>query len=174
MLTTSSWRTSFYGLDGIPDMVSDVLSRQVHYISVGKDTVIFGPDNPAEDLLLLTCGTVRVQQRSKAGHEVMLYRVHAGERSVLNSACLLAFEDYLSQGIAETDVDAILIPRETLDDLMESSPQFRGFVFEAYSKRITDLFTAIDESAVRQNNTCANQRLFGRQDAQTLQNMTRH
>ena len=58
---------------------------------------------------------------------------------------MLAFEDYSADGIAETDVRAVGIPRKTFDDLVAKSPVFRDFVFTAYSRRITDLFTLIDD-----------------------------
>jgi CRP-like cAMP-binding protein len=56
-------------------------------------------------------GSVRVQQVSDTGREVFLYRVHAGESCVLTTACMLADEDYSAEGIAETEVEAVAIPR---------------------------------------------------------------
>ena len=85
----------------------------------------------------------------KAGREIVLYRVSAGESCVLTTACLLAYEDYLAEGIAETDVQAVAIPRGVFDQLMAQSEIFRRFVFTAYSKRITDLFLVIEEIAFR-------------------------
>lgn len=102
-----------------------------------------------ENLLLLLDGTVRVQQVSDSGREIVLYRVHAGESCVLTTACLLAFEDYTAEGIAETDIRAAGIPRAVFDDLLSDSKEFRQFVFSAYSRRITDLFFVIDEVAFR-------------------------
>ena len=58
---------------------------------------------------------------------------------------MLAFEDYSAEGTAETDVTAVAIPRKTFDDLVAKSKVFREFVFSAYSRRITDLFTLIDD-----------------------------
>ena len=58
---------------------------------------------------------------------------------------MLAFEDYAADGIAEADVTAVAIPRATFDDLAARSAVFREFIFKAYSRRITDLFTLIDD-----------------------------
>jgi CRP/FNR family transcriptional regulator len=88
-----------------------------------------------------------VQQVSETGHEIVLYRIHAGQSCVLTTACLLAFEDYSAEGIAETDVRAVAVPRAVFDDLVSQSKPFRDFVFAAFSKRITDLFLMIDEVA---------------------------
>jgi CRP/FNR family transcriptional regulator len=97
--------------------------------------------------LLLLDGTVRVQQVAENGREIVLYRVRAGESCVLTTACLLAYEDYLAEGITESMVRAAAIPRDVFEDLIASSTVFRRFVFTAYSRRITDLFVIIEEVA---------------------------
>ena len=149
MLNKPSWRASFAGLADISDEVSEMLDKKARAVRVPEGTRLFGPGKPAESLMLLTSGTVRVQQLSEAGREIVLYRVHAGESCVLTTACLLAFEDYSAEGIAETDIDAIAISRDDFDVLMSVSKEFRQFVFEAYSKRITDLFLVIEEIAFK-------------------------
>ena len=109
--------------------------------------MIFGPGNSPENMLFLLDGTVRVQQVSETGHEIVLYRIHAGQSCVLTTACLLTYEHYSAEGICETDVQAAAIPRGLFDDLVAQSKPFRDFVFAAFSKRITDLFLMIDEVA---------------------------
>ena len=66
---------------------------------------------------------------------------------MLTTACLLAHEGYSAEGIAETDVRAVAIPRTVFDDLIAQSVTFRTFIFTAYSKRITDLFQIIEDIA---------------------------
>lgn len=145
--TPPDWTARFAGLARLDPPVRDTLVARARRTHVPAGTVIFGPGQDAADLLLLLEGTVRVQQVSDSGREIVLYRVHGGESCVMTTACLLAYEDYAAEGIAETDVDAVLIPRQVFDEMMATSPTFRSFVFSAYSKRITDLFLVIDEIA---------------------------
>lgn len=174
MLTKPTWRDRFPGLGGLAPKVSDLLDQTAHSATFKQGTVIFGPFKPAENLLLLASGTVRVQQVSEAGREIVLYRVHAGESCVLTTACLLAFEDYAAEGIAETDIEAILIPRDAFDQMMAASKEFRAFVFEAYSKRITDLFMVIEEIAFRRMDIRVAQKLLDLQDTQGVLHLTHH
>ncbi|MEJ6394528.1 Crp/Fnr family transcriptional regulator [Gymnodinialimonas sp. 2305UL16-5] len=141
----ASWIDKFNGLSRLPEDIRADLEAGSQIVSVPAGTQVFAPGQSADNLLLLLDGTVRVQQKSETGREVFLYRVHAGESCVLTTACMLAFEDYSADGIAETDVSAVAIPRTTFDDLVAKSPVFREFVFTAYSRRITDLFTLIDD-----------------------------
>jgi CRP/FNR family transcriptional regulator len=139
------WITKFKGLSRLPQDIQDALVAGSKIVTVPEGTQIFAPGKTADTLWLLTDGTVKVQQKSETGREVFLYRVHAGESCVLTTASMLAFEEYSAEGTAETDVKAVTIPRKTFDDLIARSPVFREFVFTAYSRRITDLFTLIDD-----------------------------
>jgi CRP/FNR family transcriptional regulator len=146
---TQGWIDRFEGLKRLPKDLRDALVAGSRVVSVPEGTQVFQPGQSADNLLLLLDGTVRVQQKSDTGREVFLYRVHAGESCVLTTACMLAFEDYSADGIAEVDVTAVAIPRATFDDLAGKSSVFRNFIFTAYSRRITDLFTLIDDIVFR-------------------------
>ncbi len=154
------WISRFDGLASLKAPIRDILTARAVIVSVPKDTLIFGPGKAPENLLLLLEGTVRVQQTSNQGREIVLYRVHAGESCVLTTACLLAYVDYSAEGIAETDVQAVAIPRAVFDDLISQSQTFRQFVFSAYSRRITDLFVVIEEIAFHRVDIRLAQRLL--------------
>ena len=143
----ADWIEQFPGLSRLEPATSDALTRKSAVVTVREGSVIFGPGKSPENLLLLLEGRVRVQQVSEAGREIVLYRVEAGQSCVLTTACLLAHEGYSAEGIAETDVRAVAIPRTVFDDLIAQSVTFRTFIFTAYSKRITDLFQIIEDIA---------------------------
>lgn len=150
-MTTASlstpWIEQFYGLSRLAEDTKDQLVARSSLQEIPSGATIFGPDKSPENMLFLLEGTVRVQQVSETGREIVLYRINAGESCVLTTACLLAFEDYAAEGIAETDVKTAAVPRAVFDDLVAQSPSFRSFVFAAFSKRITGLFQMIDEVA---------------------------
>ncbi|QUS58452.1 Crp/Fnr family transcriptional regulator [Pseudovibrio brasiliensis] len=172
----ANWIDRFQGLSKLENHIREILVNRSTIVSVPAGTVIFGPGKAPENLLLLLSGSVRVQQLSEGGREIILYRVHAGESCVLTTACLLAYEDYSAEGIAETDTQAVAIPRMVFDDLIAQSETFRRFVFSAYSKRITDLFLVIEEIAFQRMDIRLAQKLLelagsGTQVATTHQQM---
>ncbi len=143
----SKWIERFSGLAQLEPACKDLLSARGQILTAPKDSIIFGPGKSPENMLFLLEGTVRVQQVSDSGHEIVLYRIQAGQSCVLTTACLLSHQDYSAEGISETGITAAAIPRQVFDDLVSQSPAFRNFVFAAFSKRITDLFLMIDEVA---------------------------
>ncbi len=154
------WSKLFPGLARLSPPIRDLLVRRSSVIRVPAGTLIFGPGKAPENLLLLLAGTVRVHQRGESGRDIVLYRVGAGESCVLTTACLLAYEDYTAEGVAETDVEAVAIPRMVFDEVVAASPEFRSFVFSAYSRRITDLFHVIEEIAFQRMDIRMAQRLI--------------
>lgn len=159
------WISRFQGLSNLSKSLKDQLTAETKIIAVPKNTVIFGPGKSPENLLLLLEGCVRVSQTSESGREIVLYRVNAGESCVLTTACLLSYEDYSAEGVAETDVQAAAIPRRVFDRLVSESTDFRRFVFSAYSKRITDLFVVIEEVAFKRIDIRLAQRLLELKDS---------
>jgi CRP/FNR family transcriptional regulator len=144
---SGEWIDMFDGLSDLEPPVRALLEEKSVTISVPKGTVIFGPGKSPENMLLLLKGTARIQHLSESGREIVLYRVNAGESCILTTACLLAHEDYSAEGITETEVEAVAIPRLVFDELVSQSPKFRTFVFSTYSRRLTDLFHVVEEIA---------------------------
>ena len=159
--TVPNWVDRFPGLSRRDAATKDVLVAQSQILDIPTNALIFGPEKSPEHMLFLLDGAVRVQQVSDGGREIVLYRINAGESCVLTTACLLAYDDYAAEGIAETDVKAAAIPRDVFDDLVADSKPFRDFVFAAFSKRITDLFQMVDEVAFQRIDVRLAQKLVG-------------
>ena len=160
-----SWVASFPGLMKLEPEVAQPLLQSSQVVRLPEGTRIFGPGQSPEAYLLLISGTVRVQQVSETGREIVLYRVSAGESCALTTACLMGYEDYQAEGIAETAVEAVAIPRSTFDDLIARSSAFRRFVFTAFSTRVTNLFRVIEEVAFLRIDVRLAQRLIDLADA---------
>ncbi|ADP70031.1 transcriptional regulator, Crp/Fnr family [Rhodomicrobium vannielii ATCC 17100] len=143
----TDWIGQFPALDDLPAALRARLVNESRLAALPEGTRIFGPGQAPSSFLILLSGSVRVQQVSENGREIVLYRISAGESCALTTACILGYEDYRAEAIAETAVEAIATPRATFEDLIAQSPPFRRFVFKTFSDRITDLFRIIDEIA---------------------------
>jgi len=166
------WIDRFPGLSSLSAPEQHLLVENSAQVSVPAGTTIFGAGKRPDQLFLLLNGTVRVQQLSENGREIVLYRVQGGESCVMTTACLLAFEKYSAEGIAETDVLAVAIPFKTFDDLMSRSASFRRFVFTAFSRRITELFHVIDDVAFQRVDVRLAEKLLALADDSDAVHMT--
>lgn len=146
-MTILDWTERFHGTSRLPKAVRERLRTAARIVRCPKGAQVFGPDNVPDSLLFLYDGRIRVSQSSDSGREIVLYRVEAGESCVLTTACMLAEEAYNAEGIAETDVTAVTLPKHAFDRLVSEEDAFREFVFEAYSRRLIDLLRVVDDVA---------------------------
>jgi CRP/FNR family transcriptional regulator len=123
------------------------LAAQPLHLAAGKP--VFSPGRACENYLLVAAGSVRVSTMTENGREVVLYRVGPGEACVLTTACLLAGKDYGAYGSAETDVEAFALPKRAFEELLDTSPGFRRFVFGEFGGRLTDMIAVVQGLAER-------------------------
>ncbi len=159
---TDAWIDRFPSLAALPAEDRRLLAERAVAVSLPAGTTVFAPGLAAESFLLLLEGTVRVQQVSAGGREIVLYRVTGGETCIMTTACLLSDEAYSAEGVAETDVDAVAIPRAAFEEALARSPGFRRLVFSDYSNRISDLMHVVEEVAFERIDKRLAQRLVAR------------
>lgn len=143
----TDWTERFRGTAALPRSVRDRLVSVARITKMSKGTQVFGPANVPDSLLFLYDGRIRVSQTSDSGREIVLYRVDAGESCVLTTACMLSEEAYNAEGIAETDITAVVLPKAAFDRLATEEEAFRKFIFAAYSRRLIDLLRVVDDVA---------------------------
>ena len=165
-MSSSTWIDGFPALEDLPREHRHRLEAESRLLALPEGTRIFGPGQTPSNFLLLLRGSIRVQQVSESGREIILYRVSAGESCALTTTCLLGYEDYRAEGIAETAIEAVAIPRATFEDLIAASSSFRRFVFKAFSDRITDFCRVIDDIAFSRMDIRLAQKLLQLKNAQ--------
>lgn len=114
-------------------------------VEVGNDTMLFGPGDDGETFLIALNGHIRVEQTSPSGRSVVLYRVGPGDSCVMTTSCMLSGIPYSAYGFAEGDVSALAIGRAAFNRLMADDAEFRGAVFAAFSHRLVELTSVIDD-----------------------------
>lgn len=124
-----------------------LLEGNARLADIAAGTVLFRDGAECSSYVLVLKGSIRVQKVAENGREIVLYRVERGQSCVLTTNCLIAREDYAAQGVAETDVRALVLPAATFRALLAKSEAFRDFVFSAYATRIADLLLLIQEVA---------------------------
>lgn len=146
-MSAIDWTERFKGTQGLPRPVRDRLLDVAFIRDHKKGYKVFGPENLPDSLIFLYDGTIRVSQTSGNGRDIVLYRVDAGESCVLTTACMLAEEAYNAEGVAESDIQVVVLPKMSFDRLVAEEPAFRSFVFAAYSRRLIDLLRVVDDVA---------------------------
>lgn len=117
------------------------------HMQVKRDSVLFSAGDACNGYVLVVSGVIRVQKIDPQGHEIVLYRVEEGQSCMLTTTCLMAHQEYPAEGIAETDVDMVLLPLNAFDSALAGSPSFRQFVMANIGHRISDLMLLLEDVA---------------------------
>ncbi len=134
-------------LAGLPGAELDSLLSQAVVAPAPAGTVIFDEDQPCQGFPLLLSGSIRVIKASPNGRELQLYRVMPGESCILTSSCLLGHTRYHARGIAENDLEMVLLPASSFQALLGRHEAFRNYVFHLFSERLTDLMQLVSAVA---------------------------
>lgn len=126
---------------------AQLFAGQARVVTLPPGTAVFHDGSACVHYVLVIEGSVRVQKVAENGREIVLYRVESGQSCVLTTNCLISHGDYSAEGIAETEVKAMILPAAAFRLLLARSEAFRDFVFSAYATRIADLLLLIEEVA---------------------------
>ena len=140
-------RTLFPALaDAAPDTLSRIVEHGIHR-KVRAGTVMFDAHTPCGGFPLVLSGVVRVLQRYPNGREMPLYKVRPGESCLLSGSCLLGHADYTAAGIAETDVELLVVPPTDFHALIGTDEAFRNHVFRLFGERLATLMSLVEAIA---------------------------
>lgn len=132
--------------DASPATLARIVERGAHR-KVRTGTVMFDAHTPCAGFPLVLSGVIRVLQRYPNGREMPLYKVRPGESCLLSGSCLLGHADYSATGIAETDVELLVVPPADFHALIASDAAFRDHVFSLFGERLATLLSLVEAIA---------------------------
>jgi len=147
MPVKNDWLNTFPELKENRDKAWRVTAGKAMRMQVKQGSVLFRDGDACNGYVLVVSGAIRVQKVDPQGHEIVLYRVEEGQSCMLTTTCLLANQHYPAEGVAETDVDLILLPLDAFDSALSESPSFRHFVMANIGQRISDLMLLLEDVA---------------------------
>ncbi len=126
----------------------DEFGRQIiqgaKQVNIAKGSQIFSQGDSCHNFIFVLQGMVKVFTRTHAGREILLYRVKGGQSCTLTTSCLFSEDKYPAEGIAETDVTALVLSQKDFNQGLACSESFRQFVFSAYGKRIREVIALVE------------------------------
>jgi len=98
-------------------------------------------------LALVINGQVRVYKLGASGREITLYRINDGDSCILTASCIMSHAPFPAIAVAESDIEAIMIPAHFATAWMTESQPWCGFVFGLVSRRLADVISVLDSVA---------------------------
>jgi len=148
----ASWK----GLNGVDPALKAGLDhgRRLH---LNKGDVLFRHGDLCPGFIIVLSGSVRVSRVDAEGKEIVLYRVGAGQSCMLTTMCLMGHQPYPAGGVAESDVELVLLSAMAFERLLATSAALRNIALQHMAQRMADLMLLIEDLA------------FGRMDQRLAQ-----
>lgn len=131
-----------------------------------QGSVLFRPGDAAGGFVIVLAGRVGVYLVGPTGREILLYSVSVGETCVQTTLGLMGGDAYSGEAVAETDLSAVIVPKGEFMRLMNDSPDFRGFVFQAFAQRLQTMMHLLEKVAFLRVDTRLAEILMERMDAE--------
>jgi CRP/FNR family transcriptional regulator len=106
-------------------------------------STVFEPGQVCDKYILVRSGDIRVGLIDAEGGEMILYRLGPGDSCVLTTATLLSDARYAAFAKAESDVEAVVIPKAAFREFLADSQGFREAVLADHGRRFIDLMSVI-------------------------------
>ncbi|MEQ9316110.1 MAG: Crp/Fnr family transcriptional regulator [Henriciella sp.] len=100
--------------------------------------ILFRPESQCQGFVIVKSGTIRVSITGANVRELVLYRVNAGDVCLQTFACLTEGRTYTAEGVAETELDAEIIPISAYRQRLAEDEAFREMIFRAVAHRFSD------------------------------------
>ncbi len=119
--------------------------RQAFLVNIpaGKDVFIEG--DRVDAIALLISGGVRVYKIGETGREITLYRFGLGESCILTANAILSQRSFPAIATVEKDAQAVMIPADIFRGWVRQYDEWRAFVFDLLSERLSTVMAVIDE-----------------------------
>jgi CRP/FNR family transcriptional regulator, anaerobic regulatory protein len=138
-----------HALASLEPEARSLIMAQAKALKLTAGATVFASGTPCHHYLVVRSGSIKVSVTAEGGRQIVLYRVGPGEVCVLTTACLMGGNDYSADAIAETAIDAVLLPKPLFDELMATSQEFRTFVFRSFGGRLHGLIALVQDVVER-------------------------
>jgi CRP/FNR family transcriptional regulator len=112
-----------------------------------KGVVLFRAGDPAQGFVMVDQGRIDVHLTGPSGREILLYTVEPGQSCVQTTLGLMADEPYSGEAITAIETRMVMIPRPLFLSLMDEESGFRGFVMQAFARRMQDVTRLLERVA---------------------------
>lgn len=107
--------------------------------------IVHGGQHDCPGLFLVLSGELRAAMHSKAGREITLYRVGAGEFCVLSASCVISQITFDTQITAESPCERLVIDTATIDGLARQNAALRCILYEQALHRFSEVMWAMQQ-----------------------------
>lgn len=134
--------------EGSDELRSEMLSSVVD-TRIPQGSHFYLEGDRCAGFAIVGAGRLRVYKTAETGREITLYEVREGETCIVSSLSLILDAPAVANAVADTDVEALLVPPNTFRRWVREREAVRDLVLRALAQRMVDVITLVEEVAFR-------------------------
>ncbi|TVO76293.1 Crp/Fnr family transcriptional regulator [Sedimenticola selenatireducens] len=131
------------------DQLKQRFYSQASIIKLQKGQPICHEGNHCSHLSIVLEGTARIYKLGENGKEITLYRISQGESCILTASCILSEIPFPAFAICDTDVEAAIIPANTVQTWLSESAVWRDYIFSLVATRLSNIIHVVEDVVFR-------------------------
>ena len=145
---------------------AELLDRgQVVNLSAGEYICMEG--DTCNHLPLIISGSARVYKIGANGREITLYHLNRGDSCIMTASCIISQQVFPAFAIAETELEALIIPASNLREWVTSDRAWQGYIFGLLTQRLANIIEIVEEVAFERLDCRIASYLIDAKDSQT-------
>jgi CRP/FNR family transcriptional regulator len=129
------------------DELIDEILKVGHYDKLFEGSLLIDIGDVLTHIPLILDGLVKIIRKEKGGEELTLYFLEAGDTCAISFANCIHRKESIFKGIVESNMEAIFIPIEYVDDWLVRFKTWRHFIIDTYHFRLLEMVKSIDSLA---------------------------
>lgn len=121
------------------------LKDNIFYSEISKGEMIFGTHDRCESIPMVLKGSLRLFRTSDEGREMTSYFITPGNICILAAICTMGNIKYDFSAQAEEDTLMAMIGPESFKYLVETSSEFKNYVFLEMAEKLVSAFSLIED-----------------------------
>ncbi len=113
-------------------------------LDIARGATLFSPGEAVKGYVIVLSGRVGVHLIGPTGRDILLYEVAPGQSCIQSTLGLFGGDTYTAEAVTQTDTRLVLLARERFFALLDSSPEFRHIVFQAFAERMQSMMQLIE------------------------------
>lgn len=133
--------------DILEEGLIDNLAEVGFYNTIKKGDLLIDIDDDLTHIPMILNGVVKIIRRDTNGDELVLYYLEQGNTCAISFVNCINRNKSIFRGVAETDVEAVFIPVQYIDEWLQKYRSFRHFIIDSYHFRLLEMVDSIDSLA---------------------------
>lgn len=134
------------------DCYSDIFEKELiddivkvgHFDEINSGELLIDIGSDMTHIPLILEGVVKIMRKKENGEEIVLYFLERGSTCAISFVNCINNEKSIFKGVVETNMEAVFLPVEYIDEWLAKYKSWRHFIIDSYHFRLLEMVESID------------------------------